>query len=156
MIVFPKGLTDKGTTPIHLMEKLERCFNFTLDPCPKDYDGSFDGLKINWSERNYVNPPYSDKYSWIKKAIEEQKLGKLSVFFLPVDTSTKWFHEGLLTNAFIIWIKGRVKSDIGKTPAFSSLLAVFYPYKSKTGFASWNQITDLTEIVGNISEIKLQ
>lgn len=123
MIIFPKGLTDKGTTPKWFFDVLDKTFNFNFDPCPFEWDKSFDGLKIDWKERNYCNPPYSEKLPWVKKSIEESNKGKLVVMFLPVDTSTRWF-KLLLENSFIIFIGKRVKSNIGKTPAFSSLIAI--------------------------------
>ena len=63
-------------------------------------------------ERNFINPPYSRKLkeSFVIKAIEESKKGKLCVMLLPVSTSTKLFHEWILPNQKNIrFIKGRVK-----------------------------------------------
>lgn len=148
MIVFPKGLTDKGTTPIWFMKKLDDHFHFELDPCPENWDQSFDGLKIDWKDINYCNPPYAFKNAWIVKAIEEQKKGKMTVFFLPVDTSTKWFNDLLLPNAMILFVSRRVKSNIGKTPAFSSLVAILYPNRENAGICkSWNPDIDLSQIL---------
>ena len=45
-----------------------------FDPCP--YNSSFDGLQIDWKERNFVNPPYSQISKWIDKSIEEHKKEK--------------------------------------------------------------------------------
>lgn len=63
-------------------------------------------------ERNYINPPYSRllKESFVRKAIEESKKGKLCVMLLPVSTSTKLFHEHILPNKKDIrFLKGRIK-----------------------------------------------
>jgi hypothetical protein len=68
--------------------------------------------KIDWKERNFINPPYSRKLkeSFVIKAIEESKKGKLCVMLLPVSTSTKLFHEWILPNQKDIrFIKGRIK-----------------------------------------------
>ncbi len=147
MIVFPKGLTDKGTTPKWFMKKLDNLFRFDFDPCPFEWDKSFDGLSIDWKERNYVNPPYGSKLPWIKKGTEENKKGKLIVFFLPVDTSTIWFNDYLFPNSLIIFVKGRVTSDKGKTPAFSSMIAIMS--ESHKGICkSWNPKTQpLSEVL---------
>ena len=61
---------------------------------PKPAD--FDGLTCEWGQRNYVNPPFGSivhqgkkkgPTAWMRKAIEEQRKGKLSVVVYPVD---KW------------------------------------------------------------------
>lgn len=74
-------------------------------------NSKFDGLKIEWHFRNYINPPYlrTLKEAFIRKAFEESKKGKLCVMLLPVSTSTKIFHEIIYHNAKIRFLKGRVK-----------------------------------------------
>lgn len=89
--------SDNWATPKEFYDKLNEEFNFNFDPCPLNHDLSkWDGLKIEWKERNFINPPYSNKKdkgylkeSFVKKAIEESKKGKLCVMLLPVSTSTK-------------------------------------------------------------------
>ena len=148
MIVFAKGLTDKGTTPKWFMKILQDHFHFDFDPCPVNWDKSFDGLVIEWKKINYCNPPYSDKLGWLKKAKQEQEKGNMTVFFLPVDTSTKWFNDWLLPNALILFVSTRVKSDLGKTPAFSSLIGIFYPYgQNKNICKSWNPKESLNMVL---------
>lgn len=46
-------------TPTKLMQELQEEFNFDFDPCP--VNPAFDGLNIEWKQRNYVNPPYNEK-----------------------------------------------------------------------------------------------
>ena len=61
---------------------------------------------------NFVNPPYSQKLKeqFIIKGIEEMKKGNVSVFLIPVSTSTKLFHDYIKPNANEIrFLKGRVK-----------------------------------------------
>lgn len=48
--------------------------NNYFDPCP--YESNFDGLSIEWKEKNFVNPPYSQISKWVNKSIEEHKKGK--------------------------------------------------------------------------------
>jgi hypothetical protein len=104
---------DDWATPVSLYSKLNDEFNFDFDPCPFQHDTSiWDGLKVEWALRNFINPPYSQKLkeSFVIKAIEESKKGKLCVMLLPVSTSTKLFHEHILPNQKEIrFIKGRVK-----------------------------------------------
>lgn len=80
-----------------------------FDPCPLNSD--FDGLSIDWKERNYINPPYNqkDKEAFIRKAYKESLKGKRCVLLLPVSTSTKIFHEIILPYGKIEFLKGRVK-----------------------------------------------
>jgi len=104
-------------TPPEEYRKLDEEFHFNFDPCPLNHDVTlWDGLKIEWKERNFINPPYSDlkatgrlKSSFVKKAIEESKKGKLCVMLLPVSTGTKLFHDYILPNVTKIrWVKGRI------------------------------------------------
>ena len=89
-------------TPPELYEKLNSEFNFDFDPCPYPLPEGFDGLTCEWGMRNYVNPPFGSIWhqgpgdkkpkkkgptAWMRKAIEEQEKGKLSVVVYPVD---KW------------------------------------------------------------------
>ena len=125
--VFERSKVDKAFTPDWFLTQLTDIFDFDFDPCPRNWDKSFDGLTCEWGKRNYCNPPYSEKIKWIKKAIEEQQKGRLTVMFLPVDTSTKYYHELLKPNSLIHHIKGRVKSDKGNPPFFATMLCIFMP-----------------------------
>ena len=104
---------DDWATPTYFYNQLNEEFNFDFDPCPFQHDlEKWDGLKIDWKERNFINPPYSRqlKESFVIKSIEESKKGKLCVMLLPVSTSTKLFHEWILPNQKEIrFIKGRIK-----------------------------------------------
>lgn len=108
--------SDHWKTPDDLYDKLNDEFNFDFDPCP--LHAEFDGLICEWGDRNFINPPYSQKLkeAFIKKASEEADKGKICVLLLPVSTSTKIFHEVILYrkrcgNAEIRFIKGRVKFE---------------------------------------------
>jgi hypothetical protein len=104
---------DDWATPVHFYNDLNKEFDFNFDPCPFQHDTEkWDGLKVDWKERNFINPPYSRslKEKFVVKAIEESKKGKLCVMLLPVSTSTKLFHEWILPNQKEIrFVKGRVK-----------------------------------------------
>ena len=104
---------DNYATPPELYNELNKEFNFNFDPCPYN-EGEIinDGLKIDWGKSNFVNPPYSQKLKeqFIIKGIEEMKKGNVSVFLIPVSTSTKLFHDYIKPNANEIrFLKGRVK-----------------------------------------------
>lgn len=83
-------------TPADLYDKLNGEFHFDFDPCPFPKPESFDGLTCEWGQSNYVNPPFGSiihqgkkkgPTAWVRKAIEENKKGKLVVFVYPID---KW------------------------------------------------------------------
>jgi hypothetical protein len=50
------SLRGDWRTPKALYAELDREFHFDYDPCPPNPE--FDGLSVEWLERNYVNPPY--------------------------------------------------------------------------------------------------
>lgn len=105
---------DDWGTPDDFYDKLNEEFDFNFDPCPLNHDITlWDGLEIEWKERNYINPPYSRmlKEKFINKAVEESKKGKLCVMLLPVSTSTAIFHDVVLPNITenIRFVRGRLK-----------------------------------------------
>ena len=124
------SIKQDWTTPKDFYNKLNKEFNFDFDPCPTN--PSFDGLKIEWKERNFVNPPYNSQKDWILKAIEESKKGKLSVLLIPARTDTKVFHEYIYGKYEIRFIKGRLKFGGGKGSApFPSMLVIIKELKEE-------------------------
>ena len=106
--------SNHWATPPFVYDELNKCYNFDFDPCPYN-EGEIapetDGLKIEWGDCNYVNPPYSRslKEAFVRRCVEMQKRGKTSVALLPVSTSTKLFHDVILPNATDIkFLRGRV------------------------------------------------
>ena len=129
---------DDWKTPKDFYDKLNSEFNFNFDPCPYQHDlKKWDGLEVEWKERNFINPPYSRslKERFVKKAIEESKKGKLCVMLLPVSTSTKLFHDHINPNKKkIIFVRGRIKFSgmntrgeyvTNKTGMHDSMIVVF-------------------------------
>ncbi|HPI84695.1 MAG TPA: DNA N-6-adenine-methyltransferase [Caldisericia bacterium] len=129
--------SDNWKTPDWLYQKLDNEFHFDFDPCPLNHDMSWDGLEVEWGGSNYVNPPYSRKLkeSFIRKAIEESKKGKLCVMLLPVSTSTAIFHDWIQPYAKEIrFLRGRVAFEgyntrgefvNNKKPMHDSMLVIF-------------------------------
>lgn len=74
-------------TPQELMDEFEREFGINYDPCPYPRPEGYDGLLSQWGSSNYVNPPFKGPTAWVKKSIQEYKMGKRVVFVFPVD---KW------------------------------------------------------------------
>ena len=104
-----KPIHDNWSTPPEVYNPLYNEFDFDFDPCPLNAD--FDGLKQKWGRSNFINPPYSQKLkeAFINKAFDESKKGKICVMLLPVSTSTKIFHDIILPNCEIRFLRGRVK-----------------------------------------------
>ncbi len=97
---FHKGNGKDGKhywlTPKELYNSLNEEFHFDFDPCPYPLPEGFDGLSCEWGKSNYVNPPFGSimhqgkkkgMTAWVRKAIEENKKGKLVVLVYPID---KW------------------------------------------------------------------
>ena len=96
---------DNWGTPDWLMD----VFSDWFDPCPFNSNPEIDGLKLDWKDKTYVNPPYSNPLKWVDKAIEENKKGKTIAMLLHVDTSTKWYLKLVEAGARFMFIHGRLK-----------------------------------------------
>jgi len=103
---------DNWETPEYIYIWLNKnIFNNKVffDPCP--LNANFDGLTMEWVDRNYINPPYTrkGKEAFITKAYQESLKGKLCVLLIPASTETKIFHNIIVPNAQVYLIKERIK-----------------------------------------------
>ena len=129
---------DHWQTPIEFYVLLNKEFDFNFDPCPYQHNIElWDGLNIDWGERTFINPPYSQKLkeAFVIKAIEQSMQGKLCVCLLPVSTSTKLFHNYILPHKtelrFLyrrlkfsgVNVKGEIVSN--KTGMHDSMIVIF-------------------------------
>lgn len=87
---------DIVITPAYFYDELDRVFHFDFDPCP--VDPQFDGLSIEWGSMNFVNPPFSQIGKWLKKAVEEQKKGRKSVFLITFRPNNKYWLDYIFPN----------------------------------------------------------
>lgn len=112
-------------TPQRIFDELNEEFHFDFDPCPSK--PTFDGLKVEWGESNYVNPPYGREITkWIKKGYEEHLKGKTVVFLIASRTDTSWWHDFIMKADEIRFIRGRLKfSDSKNSAPFPSAIAIF-------------------------------
>jgi hypothetical protein len=104
--LFPMSKFDAGNgadgrhywlTPPPLLDQLNREFVFDFDPCPFPRPEGFDGLRCEWGQSSYVNPPFGSiididgrkrgPTAWARKAILEHEKGKRVVLVYPID---KW------------------------------------------------------------------
>lgn len=112
-------MSNDYATPIWLMSLFDGWF----DPCPLNY--SEDGLKIEWKDRTYVNPPYSDPLPWVEKAIEESKKGKKIAMLLKVDPSTRAFKRLFENGGHFLWCAERLHYNEMRGGAnFPSMLVI--------------------------------
>jgi site-specific DNA-methyltransferase (adenine-specific) len=132
-------------TPDYIFNKLNKEFNFTLDPCAtkdnakcdKYYTMEDDGLTKDWSgEIVFINPPYgmydcrtSLVELWIKKAYEASQDGTIIVCLIPARTDTLYWHNYIFPYAAQIrFIKRRIKfrrDGVLDSAPFPSAVIVF-------------------------------
>ena len=99
-----------------------------FDPCPHPRPEGFDGLEVDWGEKAFVNPPWRNIRPWVEKAMAQSKQGCCVHMLLAVVTSTRVFHDLILPNAKIEFIRGDVKYwnvKSGKIAKFPSMFVVF-------------------------------
>jgi site-specific DNA-methyltransferase (adenine-specific) len=143
LLVMPKtnsvhfmSKTNEWTTPSELYERLNREFNFTLDPCctkenakcERYFTTAEDGLKQNWSnDIVFMNPPYGREIGkWIEKAYKESLKGAIVVCLIPARTDTAYWHDYIFGKAEVRFLRGRIKFGDGDNSApFPSAVVIF-------------------------------
>ena len=126
-------------TPPEFYDRLNKEFNFTLDPCctkktakcDKYYTKKEDGLIKDWiGEIVFVNPPYGRELKkWAEKCYLESLKGTKIVMLIPARTDTIYFHEFIYKKTEIRFIKGRLRflkngKQLDSAP-FPSMIAIF-------------------------------
>jgi phage N-6-adenine-methyltransferase len=130
--------TVEWETPAAFFAKLNRRFQFTLDPCATSdnakcalyFTKEQDGLAQDWeTHRVFCNPPYGRKLGhWARKCFEASLRGALVVLVVPARTDTKWFHDWVQGKANIKFIRGRLQFGEATNGApFPSIIAVYSP-----------------------------
>lgn len=76
------------------------CSQKNVPACEHYVDGEKDGLKEEWKDFNFCNPPYKDCDKWVKKAFAEFEKGKTNVLLIPARTETKYFQTFFLNQGF--------------------------------------------------------
>lgn len=110
--------SDNWSTPKVIYDYF-KFYNY-FDPCP--LNSSFDGLKIDWQDKNFVNPPYSKIKEFVNKSIEEHKKGKFVVLLIPARTDTKYFRKLVDYGCDIVFITGRLHFNESNSAPFPSCL----------------------------------
>jgi site-specific DNA-methyltransferase (adenine-specific) len=131
--------SNEWETPQDIFDKLNKEFNFTLDPCcthenakcKKHYTIKENGLSQLWfDEVVFMNPPYGREIGkWIRKAYEESYYSTV-VCLIPARTDTRYWHDYIFGKADDIrFLKGRIYfSNDGKRGAspFPSAVIIYY------------------------------
>jgi site-specific DNA-methyltransferase (adenine-specific) len=100
------SVSDEWPTPRDFFAKLNRHYQFTLDPCATPY-----GRALG---------------AWARKCFQASQGGALVALFVPARTCTRWFHDYVYGKAAIRFYRGRFKFGSADTSApFSSMLAVY-------------------------------
>tara|TARA_R110000796_G_scaffold60220_13_gene139066 strand:- start:15546 stop:16076 length:531 start_codon:yes stop_codon:yes gene_type:complete len=112
--------SNEWRTPQDFYEKLNRTFQFNLDPCATDdsakckkyFTEADDGLTHSWAGHQvFMNPPYGrgiDK--WLEKAFKESENKNTTIVCLiPARTDTKYWHKYCMKADEIYFVKGRLK-----------------------------------------------
>ena len=125
-------------TPQTFFDKLDKQFEFTLDPCAtaasakcdKYFTEEDDGLAQDWRGHTvFVNPPYGRGIGeWLKKGYEESKKhNTVVVMLIPSRTDTKWWHDYAMKAKEIHLVRGRLKFGGSDNAApFPSAVVVFH------------------------------
>lgn len=114
-ILFSKK-SDNWATPKQIYDFFIN--NNYFDPCP--LNSNFNGLEINWSKKNFVNPPYSKIKQFVDKAILEHKKGNNVILLIPARTDTKYFRKLVDYGCDIVFITGRLHFNNSNSAPFPS------------------------------------
>lgn len=115
--------TDQFPTDAWLLAVFDGWF----DPCPLNAAPEVDGLSIEWPDRTYVNPPYSNPTPWVEKAIQEYRGGKRIVMLLKDDHTTQWRKALRQAGAHFLDINERMHHGGKYASPFPSVLVFLTP-----------------------------
>lgn len=136
--------SDERGTPRHLIRALITALGglFELDPCSgaepipignTRYTRFDDGLTKSWQghETVWVNPPYSDLYSWMEKAWREFSSDSpaapdLILALVPANTTADWFHDYGIRADYLTFLDARLRfNGLDSDPRFGNILLTF-------------------------------
>lgn len=132
--------SDNWATPKNIYKLF--ISNDYFDPCP--LNANFDGLKIEWKEYNFINPPYSKIKLWVDKAIEEHKKGKECTLLIPARTDTKYFRKLVDYGCIIEFVTGRLHFNDSNSAPFPSCFIIL---TGNNTFCKWINIMKGGEIM---------
>lgn len=92
------------------------------------YTKEDDGLKLDFVDPTFINPPYDETAKWVEKAHAQSKKGITVVMLLAARTDVKWFHTFIYKKkkVEIRFLKGRLKfRDALNSAPFPSMVVIF-------------------------------
>jgi phage N-6-adenine-methyltransferase len=124
--------TDLWETPQAFFDALDQEFHFETDVCalPENakcanyFTPERDGLKQEWTGVCWCNPPYGRQIGkWVEKAAKSEAT---VVMLVPARTDTAWFHDWVLPNAEVRFVRGRLKfGGSANNAPFPCMVVVF-------------------------------
>ena len=138
---------DIWSTPDRLFDQLNKEFKFNLDACASGWNHKCanyfteqdDALTKDWEGVIWMNPPYSNCGTWIKKAHEECQKGSVIVCLIPARVETNWFHDFCIPHE-IRFVKGRIhfsdENGSSGRPRFGCVLVIMRPIVYNSGTRS--------------------
>lgn len=151
---------DNWGTPPEIFQPVNNELHFTLDVCAdarnhkteRYFNEVMDGLTANWKgEICWMNPPFSNTYAWVKKAVGEAALGATVVALLPNNTDARWYYDfvknedGYRPGVFgEVFVRGRISfidHETGKPKSGNTTgsVLVFFGHTSfKVESACWD------------------
>jgi site-specific DNA-methyltransferase (adenine-specific) len=101
-----------------------------------------DALSADWNccECVWLNPPYGRELGkWVKKALDESKIGCRVVCLVPARTDTLYWHKYVCRAKEVLFLRGRVKFVGAQSGApFPSAVVVFEKHKGNTKYTCWD------------------
>lgn len=138
--ITPGGKSEDTTwaTPPDLFQTLDQEFHFICDvaalphntKCASYITPQQNALQIDWPRGPcWLNPPYGKELeAFIRKSLEQSRLGSTVVALVPVRSSNQWWFETIPHATEVRFIRGRVQF-VGATQLapFPSAVIVFTP-----------------------------
>lgn len=142
--------TPEWETPQWLFDLLNNEFHFKLDVCASDknhkckkfYSKKDDGLKQDWLNSCWMNPPYGREIKdWMRKAKAESETksenGSVVVCLVPARPDTEWWWENCIQGE-IRFIRGRLQWPGSDTAAPFPSAVVILGNKIKSNVVWWD------------------
>lgn len=131
--------TDSVRTPEILLQAVRDEFGPFYDPCPfnPEFDSKVhkDGLKTEWGDVSFVNPPYSFVKPWFKKAREQWLLGKTAIMLCKLSNLGTQYARKYITGAEIRVLACKVQFPGYTAPAlFNNVFVIFRAGKYSTKY----------------------
>ena len=141
-------------TPPPLYAVLDRVLHFDFDACPYPRPHAYNSLEVPWKRSNFVNSPFSarrnpEKYgptAFARKAIEENRLGKMSFIVAPTMNYVNMLLEA-----------GAEPIALGHVPWLDAETGEPHPSPPNiTGFVLWGDCYSVADRAAIIRELKIE